>query len=145
MAAIPICASAQSHAQIMKVNASKVRLRDSAGTNSSIVATLKKGTTVLYWGSKVGQMYKVFTTSGKTGYVWQSYLEPSGVVKKNQIGLTTKNTPVYRLTGSHLKKMGTVPKGTMVVVVAKNSSWARCKSITGKTGYIPAGAVKRAF
>ena len=145
MAIAPICASAASTAYILKVNAKNVRLHDRPGTDSNVIALLKRGTKVLYWGKISNQMCKVFTSSGKTGYVWKQYLSSYGAIKKSQIGITTKDTPVYKLSHGKLKKSGTTKKGTMVMVYGYNSSWVRCKSVSGKTGYIPRSAIKRAF
>ena len=145
MVIAPICASAGSTAYILKVNASWVHLRDKSGSDSKILASLKRGTKVLYWGKMDHQMCKVYTASGKTGYIYKDYLSNYGAVKKSQIGITTKDTPVYKLSGGKLKKNGTAKKGTMVLVYGYNSSWVRCKSVSGKTGYIPRSAIKKAF
>ena len=51
-----------------------VNLRSAASTNSDVITTLSKGTTVTKLGED-GDWYKVETSSGQTGYVNSSYAE----------------------------------------------------------------------
>lgn len=142
---VPMCASASSTAYILKVNVKNAYLRDKSGANSKVLARLSKGTKVLFWGSMSNAMCKVYTSTGKTGYIYKDFLSTYGAIKKSQIGIVTSNTPIYKQSGSSLKKNGTASAGTMVLVYAYNDSWVRCKSVTGKTGYIPRSAIKKAF
>ena len=64
----PMTASAASNARIMKTNTDWVRLRSESGEQ---IARLRKGTKVLYWGSKDDEMSRVITSNGKTGYVYK--------------------------------------------------------------------------
>ena len=145
MVIAPMCASASSTAYIYKVNVKNAYLRSKSGSNSTVIAKLPRGSKVLYWGSKSGSMYKVYTTSGKTGYIYKDFLSQYGAVNKSQIGVLKVDAPVYKQSGSKLKRNGTAKAGTMVMVYAYNDDWVRCKSVTGKTGYIPRVAVKKAF
>lgn len=138
----PVSASAASIARIMKVSTDWARLRDSEGEQ---VARLRKGTKVLYWGSKEGQMLKVMTSSGKSGYIYQEYLSTYGAMKKNAIYVTTKSTKMYKASGSSLKRSGTLGKGKYVVVFKTSGDWAYIKTMSGKGAYVKKANLKKAF
>lgn len=146
MVMMPMCASAASTAYILKVNKSNVNFR---GLNSDGTYYIKhligKGTRVLYAGTRNDQMCKVYTSSGEVGYIYKSYLSSYGAIPKNRVGIITKSTKTYKKSGSSLKKNGTLSKGSYVLVYAYNSNWAKCKTMAGKTVYLPRSVIKKAF
>lgn len=142
MFAIPMSASAASVARIMKVNGDWVRMRDKDGTQ---IARLRKGTKVLYWGVKDGAMYKVMTSSGKTGYVYGSYLTTYGAMKKNQVYVTTASTKMYKTSGNKLVGNGTLAKGKYVLVYKTSGDWAYIKTMTGKSAFVKKATLAKAF
>lgn len=142
---LPTCAMAGSTAYIYKLAYGNVNFRGKNTDGSWYVKKLlKSGTKVLYWGEKSGQMYKVYTTSGDTGYVFKDYLSPYGAIKKNRIGVVKSGgTTAYKLSGSKLKKNGSLKAGTMLLVYAYNSGWAKCKKVSGTTVYVKTSALKK--
>ena len=140
----PMSALAASKVYILRVNAGGARLRDSDGT---VITELAKGTKVLYWGSSKGNgaMCKVVTRSGKTGYVYRKYLSSYGVVNKSAVYITRYSTPIYKRSGSSLKRNGTLSANQYVIVYRASGNWAYVKSMSGKTGYIYKSFVKKAF
>ena len=140
-------------AYILKVSASGSKAAymrsgsNKAGGNGSdsIIGSLKNGTRVLYWGNKSGQMLKVMTASGKTGYVYQGYLKTYGAMNRKQIYLTKSKVAVYKKVGSAMKKKGSIGKGRPVLVYGVNGSYALCKTLSGSTGYVKTSALKKAL
>ena len=140
----PLSALAASKAYILKVNTSGVRLRDSDG---SVITELGKGTKVLYWGKTKngGAMCKVVTRTGKTGYVYKSFLTSYGAVKKSAVYVTKASTPLYKRSGSSLKKSSTLSAGEYLIVYRTSGRWAYVMSMSGKRGYVYKSFVKKAF
>lgn len=131
---MPLGASAASYVHIVKVNVTDARLRAETG-DGSIVKTLSRGTKLLYAGEKKGKFCKVLTSKGLTGYVYEDFLSDYGTVKKSMLYYTEKSTPIYKKSGSSLKRNGSLAKNTLVLVYKTNSSWAYVKSMSGKSGY----------
>ena len=136
---------AASVARIMKVNGDYVRLRESADEGSDVIARLRKGTKVLYWGVKDDAMYKVMTSTGKTGYVYGAYLSTYGAMKLSSVYITTARTQMYRNANGSLKKNGTLAKGKYVMVYKTANGWAFIKTMTGKGAYVKTSTLKKAF
>ena len=132
--AMPLSASAASLAHIVKINVSDARLREGPG-DTDVVAKLKRGTKVLYWGEKKNSFCKVVTTGGKTGYIYEDFLSEYGTVKKSMLYTTEKSTPLYKKSGSSMKKSGSIKADQLVLVYKTNGSWAYVKTVTGKSGY----------
>ena len=142
----PIAATAASKtAYILKVSADYARMREGPYGDYGVVATLRKGTKVLYGGQNAGQFCKVYTTNGTSGYVYRKYLSSYGAVKKNNIYMTKSAAPFYKRSGNSLKRNGTVSKNQFVLVYKKNGDWAFVKSITGKSGYMKLSSLKKVF
>lgn len=140
---MPICSAyAASRAYILRVNTDFARVRDDSG---NVVSSVKRGTRVLYWGERRGDMCKVLNSNGYTGYVYKSYLSSYGVVNQNQIGIVTATAPVYKRSGSSLKKSGTVKAGTTLLVYRTNGSWAYVKNLNGTGAYINLNYIKQVF
>ena len=137
--------AASSIARIMKVNTDYVRMRESASVGSDVITRLRKGTKLLYWGVKDDAMYKVLTSSGKTGYVYGGYLTTYGAMNLKSLYVTTASTQMYKRSGSSLKKNGVLAKGKYVVVYKAAGGWAYVKTMTGKGAYVKTANLKRAF
>ena len=135
-------AFASSVARIMKVTGDYVRLRTSSSQGSSVVTRLRKGDKVLYWGQKDGSMYKVLTTSGKTGYVYRSYLTTYGAMQLNKVYVTTASTKMYN---ANKRGIGTLSKGKYVMVYKTQGNWAYVKTMSGKGAFVNRSTLKRAF
>ena len=138
----PMTASAASIARIMKVNTDWVRMRSSNGAQ---VASLRKGTKVLYWGSRIDEMYKVMLSNGKTGYIYKDYLSTYGAMNLNSIYVTTATTQLYNRSGSSLKKSGKLASGKYVMIYKTSGDWAYIKTMSGKGAFVQKGTLKKAF
>ena len=138
----PMTASAASVARIMKINTDWVRLRDASGAQ---VARLRKGTKVLYWGSKNDEMYKVMTSNGKTGYIYKDYLTTYGAMRLSSVYVTTATTQMYNRSGSSLKKDGKLASGKYVMVYKTSGNWAYIKTMSGKGAFVQRDTLKKAF
>jgi len=143
MALAPMTAMASSSTmQILKVNTSGARLRDE---DKSIITTLRQGTKVFYAGDRIDAYCRVCTLDGEVGYVYKEFLSAYGVVKTKQVYFTTDPSVVYRRSGDSLKRMGTAPENTVVLVLDTNGSWAYVRSLNGATGYMRRNTLQRAF
>ena len=140
---MPICSAyAAAKAYILRVNGNYVHVRDRDG---DIMGSLRKGTRVLYWGERVGDMCKVVNSSGQTGYIYKAYLSSYGVVNKSQVGIVTSKAPLYKKSGSSLKKSGTVKAGTTLLVYQVSGSWAYVRNFNGTGAYINTSYLKQIF
>ena len=140
---MPICSAyAASKAYILRVNANYVHVRDRDG---DIMSSVRKGTRVLYWGERAGDMCKVVNSSGSTGYIYKAYLSSYGVVNKSQVAIVTSKAPLYRKSGSSLRKSGTAKAGTTLLVYQVNGSWAYVRNFNGTGAYIRTNYLKKVF
>ena len=137
--------AASSVARIMKVNSDYVRLRESANEGSAVITRLRKGTKLLYWGVKDDAMYKVLTSTGKTGHVYGKYLTTYGAMNLKSVYVTKNLTQMYKRSGNSLKKNGVLSKGKYVMVYKTANGWAYIKTMTGKGAYVKTENLKRAF
>ena len=147
-------AASKKVAYILKVyttdSSKKVRVRSGSSLkngngSSDVIGTLKIGTKVLYWGDKAGQMLKIMTPGGKTGYIYQGNLKTYGAMQASQIYLTKSNTAVYKRSGSKMVRKGTVGADVPVVIYALKGDWAYVKGLTGASAYVKTSALKKAI
>lgn len=134
--------AASSTARIMKVNGDYVRMHNSDG---EVLRRLRKGTKVLYWGSKKSSMYKVLTSDGETGYVYGGYLSTYGAMPLNKVYVTTESTQTYKRSGGSLKKSSKLAKGKYVMIMKTSGNWVQAKTMNGKTVYMKKDNLKKAF
>ena len=137
----------------VRVNASNVRVRKSATTSSSIVATLAKNTIVTILAKKVAYKNgyywdKVQLANGSIGYIATNYLSSA----TTSSGTTTTTTLTAKVNVSKVNvrksattssaKIATLSKGTKVTILAKKVAykngyyWDKVKLANGKIGYI---------
>lgn len=139
------CASASSrYAYIMKVNVSNARLREGAG-NTDVVAKLRRGEKVLYWGSRSGSYYEVGTADGDIGYIYKDFLSNYGTVKKSMVYVTEERTTLYKKSGSSMRRSSSIGDNTLVLVYARNDGWAKVRTTSGKSGYCKLSSLKALF
>lgn len=148
----PISALAASKGYVLKVatkDGSGANLRSSTDANhldstkDNVIATLKNGTKVVYWGVSKGQMLKVMTAGGKTGYIYKESLKSYGAVNRKQVYKTKAKTSVYRRSGSSYKKKGTVGKNVPLLVYGIRGKWAYVRNLNGTPGYIKLSKLKK--
>lgn len=140
---VSVTAFASSNVSILKVNGNNVRLR-STGNMARTISYLNKGNKVLYGGKMIGKMCLVMTSSGKVGYVYKPYLSKYGAAGSNQIYLTKGKTTVYKVSGSSLKKVGTVKGNTPVVIYDLYGNWALVRGVNGKSGVVKLSSLIKA-
>ena len=144
------------------VSGSDVRMRSGAGTNSSIITTLDKGTKTSVIGAS-GNWYEV-SYNGKTGYVSADYMKLS-VGNASSSAATTKpstsaSTTTSTSTGSGFKAsvigtsvrlrsqpntncdtLGYYSNGVSLTALGSVKDWYKV-SYNGKTGYMAAQYVR---
>lgn len=142
----PMSALASSQlVRILKVEGDWVRLRESADGDGEMIARLRKGTKLLYWGEHDDEMYKVVTRDGEVGYIYKGYLSTYGAMKKSQVYVTADTVKLYKRDGGTLKGNGSVEKGKFVVVYKTYGNWAYIKTMSGKGGYCQTDDLVKAF
>ncbi len=129
-----------SNAYLLKVNGVGSYVRSETGEK---IGSLRKGTRVLYWGHKKGQMLKVMIASGKIGYVYQGNLDTYGAMNAKQLYMTDSPTKLYKRVGSSMKAKGSVGKGVPLIVYRSVNGWAMVKSLAGKTAYVKTSNLKK--
>ena len=137
----------------VKVNASNVRVRKSATTSSSIVATLAKNTQVARLEKKVAYKNgyywdKIQLANGSTGYIATNYL--SSTTTSGTTNTTTTKTAKVKVSKVNVRKgattsskrVATLKKGTKVTILQKKVAykngyyWDKVKLSNGTVGYI---------
>jgi len=137
----------------VKVNSSSVRVRKSATTSSSIVATLAKNTVVTRLEKKVAYKNgyywdKVQLANGTIGYMATNYLSSittsvatnTNTIKTAKINASKVNVRKSATTSS--KILSTLKKGTKVTILQKKIAykngyyWDKVKLSNGTIGYI---------
>ena len=127
------------------INASCVRLRSGAGTNSSILGTYNAGTSMTVTGVS-GSWYKV-DYNGTAGYVSADYMTLSGASSTGSAGSTGSSTASGSGTvkGDYVRMrsgpstsysiLGTYNNGTALTITGTESGWTKV-TIGGVSGYI---------
>ncbi len=105
-----------------------VNVRSGAGMNHPVVAWAMKGDTVTVLETS-GKWSKVQLKSGKTGYIYSSYLQT------NAATVTTGDVHLRSGAGTKYSVLAILKKGTPVTVLEKSGKWIKV-SANGQTGYI---------
>lgn len=133
------------------VNAYALNIRSGAGTNHSVIGTLKEGAAVTITGTSGSWLQITATVNGKTvnGYVSGEY-----ITKTNNSSSSTGNNAAVQTTPGTVtagplnvraaasmsgKVMGTVAAGTSVSIIATEGSWYKVNVKIGGsevTGYV---------
>lgn len=132
-----------------------LNLRSSASTSSSVLATIKEGTS-LSIKAKNGAWYKV-SHSGKTGYVHSDYIQlvqsntsqgnnntttetafksDAKVVNTSGVGLNLRSA-----ASTSSSVIATLKEGTKLSITAKNGVWYKV-NYNGKAGYVHSSYVE---
>ena len=139
--AAPVSGSAATY-KLMKTNVTGLRLRDI--NTRAVKRTLPKGTRLLYVNKTSGAMYRVVTTNGQPGLVYKEYLSKYGAVNSKSVYQVNKgSTPMYAKASTSSKRSRYLSKNTVVIVYSKNATWAYCKTMEGKAGYIQMSRLKK--
>ena len=139
--------------ETVKINASNVRVRKSATTSSTVLATLAKNTVVTRLEKKVAYKNgyywdKIKLSNGTVGYIATNYLSvvTGSTTSSNTTTKTAKvnasNVRVRNAAGTSSKIVKTLSKGTKVTILQKKAAykngyyWDKVKLSNGTTGYI---------
>lgn len=121
------------------INANDVNLRSGAGTNYSVVTTMKKNTAFTYSDSKTynSSWYKIkLLSNSKTGYVHKDYAKSAstetGYVNSTEVNLRSGAGTNYSIVTTMSKNT----KFTYVSTSVVNSDWYYIITSNGKVGYI---------
>lgn len=119
-------------------------MRSSANSyTSNIICRIPKGDTVNVTGVS-GNFYRI-EYDGKTGYVFQQYVEESRTASSGGSGLTATGYPYQTVTTASVnlrktastsaKKLSTIPRGAKITVHALSGAWANV-TYGGNTGWV---------
>ena len=113
------------------ITGDSVNFRSGAGTNYSSIGKLNKGDKIEYLGES-GSWVKA-RYSGKTGYVYGSYVGEYTSTNTKYVTATTLN--VRSGAGTNYSIIGTLSNGTKVEVISTTNGWSKIK-YNGSTGYV---------
>lgn len=147
-------AAAGETATVVNVNVA-VNMRQGAGTDTTVIAQLKKGSVVNVLEAS-GSWYKISTMDGKVGYVSKSYLkintEASAPIENgtvvtvsSKIGTVQNVSTAVNLrkgAGTDTALLGTVAKGQQVAVLGQTGDWYQVQTADGRQGYISKAYLK---
>ncbi|MGL5416455.1 MAG: SH3 domain-containing protein [Clostridium sp.] len=132
--------------KMMTVVPNGLNVRAKASMDSSKLGVLTKGTKVTVL-AKEGNWSKI-SFNGKTGYVSSQYLSMNQMMgqakpqMQNKMMTVTANGLNVRAKASmNSSKLGILPKGTKITVLAKEGNWSKI-SFNGKTGYVSSQYLK---
>lgn len=121
---------------ILNVENDGARMRKEPNSDSdNVEVSLRKGTKVFYLGQS-GAWYRVRSEYGPAGWVYKGYLKYYGAVSLSNIYIVAAKTPVYKKSGSKIKKVTTLKNRQFVIVRAANKSWAQIYTLSGVNGYV---------
>lgn len=126
------------------VTANRLNLRKGPSTERGVVALLQKGVVLDVLGVS-GDWLRVQLPSGDpSGYVLAEHVavQPLGYDALG-IGAATGNVRLRKGCGTSYPSLGTIPKGTPLIVIEKTtSSWVRVRRAdNGKEGYVSSAYV----
>ena len=124
------------------VSGSDVRMRSGAGTNSSVITTLDKGTKMSVIGAS-GNWYEV-SYNGKTGYMAAQYVRiiPSESYSAAKSGTVSGDSVRLRMGPStDFAAIATLNKNTSVKITGETGSWYEV-SASGQYGYMSKDYIK---
>ena len=133
-----IVSAAAASVGVGTVNADALRLRQSASTDSTILATASKGDSVIILENAGNNWYKVDSKSVQ-GYMSGEYLTVATTADaaigygKVSAGGSTLN--MRSGAGTSYSVVSSLPDGTIVEIVGINNGWYKIQ-YGGKTGYV---------
>lgn len=117
---------------------SVLNVRSSPSTNSRILTTLKRGTSVNILESKNG-WYTIKLASGKTGYINSKYVNvnSANATSTAKTGVVTTSILNVRSSASIRGKILTfVRKGSNVSILSSQNGWYKVRLSNGTIGYV---------
>lgn len=138
LSAITVAGASAASVGVGTVNADALRLRESASTDSTILATASKGDSVIILENAGNNWYKVDYKSVQ-GYMSGEYLTVATTADaaigygKVSAGGSTLN--MRSGAGTSYGVVSSLPDGTIVEIVGINNGWYKIQ-YGGKTGYV---------
>ncbi|MFP3725812.1 SH3 domain-containing protein [Priestia filamentosa] len=120
-----------------KITASKLNIRSSADTYSSVIGQFKNGETITY--KPVNSKWGEVTYNGKKGYVYLTYVQKVSNGIKMQTTASALNVRSQPNTSSSI--IGKLTKSDIVSVEPVSSTWGKI-ALNGKTGYVSLNYLK---
>lgn len=129
-------ATMDSSAGRVTTSGGRLNVRSSASTGASSVAALHNGTYVTLI-SKSGSWWRVEYGNGAYGYCHAGYITP---VSGSTATVSTQSSAlnVRSGAGTSYGKIGSLPKGQVVIVLSTDRGWSRILYHGTKTGYVSA-------
>ena len=141
-AALSLSTIDASAAQTATVTTDVLNVRSGAGTNYSVIGSLKNGTIVPVISESNG--WSKINYNGKTGYVSSNYLgnkntssdntSSSESIKYKKI-VTATNLNFRSGPSTSSSKIGSIKEGTEVGVISESNGWSKI-NYNGKVGYV---------
>ena len=124
------------------VSTTDVNVREQPRTDSPVITVMKKGTSTEKLGQSNG--WVEIKVNGKTGYIYQKYLQEvadpatptkSPTTNEKNVTITTSSLRVRSGAGSNYSTIGKLTKGQTATVVDTSGDWYKIKFGKGY-GYI---------
>lgn len=143
---MPVKASAatlDSTAGIVATSGSRLNVRSGASADSSVVASLAKGSYVTLI-SKSGSWWYVEYAKGKFGYCHADYIRS---VSGNASRVSTQSGSLNVRSGASTSyaRVASLPKGETVIVLSASGGWSRILYHGTKTGYVSSQYLSAAY
>ena len=123
------------------VNCDELDFRAEASTAAEALGVLPQGAQVEILGTSGS--WTMLSYEGRTGYAISAGLTTSTTGKRIK-AYAVRNAPAYKSASTSSKKLGTVPKGTLVYVVGKSGSFYKVQNSSGsRTGYMATSSLGR--
>ena len=119
------------------VTSRSLNVRTGAGTNYSIITSIKENTEVTILSTKNG-WYNVQLSNGKKGWVSKEYISiksNSSNVSKTGI-VTARSLNVRTGAGTNYSVITSIKKNTKVTILSSKSNWYKIQLSNGKTGWV---------
>ena len=119
------------------VTARSLNVRKGAGTNYSVITSIKKNTTVTILSTKNG-WYNVELPNGKKGWVSKEYVSiKSNSSTASKTGtVTARSLNVRKGAGTKYSVIASIKKNTKVTILGSKNNWYKVQLSNGKTGWV---------
>lgn len=117
------------------VNVEGLNFRAGPGMGYRIITSLEKGTVLVYLSNSDG-WWKMYTASGKVGYVDRQYLTQDTTEKQGNYFVTASSLRIRKAPKTSAGVLGTVKKGTIVTISGLNGDWGYLSDGAGVQGWV---------
>ena len=125
----------------VKTSSTSLNVRSGAGTDYSVVASVKKGGYITLL-SKSGNWWKVEYASGKYGYCHADYINKVSSTAA-VVNTAATNLNVRSGAGKSYGVIGSVAKGKQVAVLSESGGWSKILFNGVRTGYVSGSYLKK--